>query len=97
MGLRQAYEEKMDAQLQEWGAKFEELRAQADKAEADAKIQLYAQIEALRAKQVAAAKKLRHLKEAGEDSWEDIRAGVESAWGELGKAVDTTISNFKKS
>lgn len=42
---RKAYEEKCDAQLQEWNAQIDLLKARADKAKAEAKIEYYKTIE----------------------------------------------------
>ncbi len=44
---RKAYEEKLDAQLEEWNAQIALLKARADKAKAEAKIEYYKTIEAL--------------------------------------------------
>ncbi|KHE92670.1 MAG: hypothetical protein K8F52_05100 [Candidatus Scalindua rubra] len=66
-----------------------------DKADADAQIEYYKQIENLRLKQEAAREKLKELKDETEDAWEDLKAGVESAWGSLGEAVKSAISQFK--
>ena len=48
---RKAYEEKLDAQLEEWNAQIALLKARADKAKAEAKIEYYKTIEALQHKQ----------------------------------------------
>jgi len=40
MGLKEAYQEKMEAQLKEWTAKLAEMKAKADLASADAKVHL---------------------------------------------------------
>jgi len=45
------YEEKLNAQLWEWGAKIDELIVKAEKAKTEAKLEYSEQIEALRAKQ----------------------------------------------
>lgn len=95
MGMREAYQEKMEAQLKEWGAELEKLTARADKAKAEAKIEYYKQIEALRTKQETVRAKLEELKRAGDKAWEDIKAGVENAWDELKNALDSAFSKFK--
>ena len=47
---RKAYEEKFDAQLKEWSARIELLKAKADNARADAKIEYIKTIEDYAAK-----------------------------------------------
>jgi len=87
MSIKDAYLEKMEAQLREWGAKIDELKAKADKAEAGAKIEGMKQLDSLKAKRDAAQSKLGEIKAAGEEAWEILKTGVESAWSEL-KAGD---------
>ena len=59
---RKAYEEKLDAQLKEWNAQIALLKAKAENAKADAKIDSYKTIETLEHKQVQAKTKLQQLK-----------------------------------
>lgn len=40
MGAKKVYQEKMDAQLREWRAKIDLLKARADKAEAEQRIKV---------------------------------------------------------
>ncbi|MDR9501994.1 MAG: coiled coil domain-containing protein [Desulfurivibrionaceae bacterium] len=95
MSMKESYEKKLQAQLNEWNADIDKLKAQADKAEADAKIKYNKEIEELQAMQAAAKKKLAELKEAGDDTWEELKAGIENAWDSLSKAVKSTTSKFK--
>lgn len=95
MGIKEAYQQKMNAQLQEWQQKIDLLKSQADKAEAEQKIKYYEQIESLRAKQVAVHEKMDELRTAGEGAWEDVKAGVELAWRDLEDAYERAVSKFK--
>ena len=65
---RKAYEEKLDAQLKEWNAQTALLKAKAENAKADAKIDHYKTMETLQAKQDAARTKLQELRSAGDDA-----------------------------
>lgn len=95
MDKRKAYEEKLDAQLEEWNAQIALLKARADKAKAEAKIEYYKTIEALQRKQDEAGAKLRELKTAGDEAWEDIKTGSEKAWDEVKAAFHIAASKFK--
>jgi len=95
MGMKEAYEKKIDAQLDEWKVEIDKLKAKADKAEADAQIKYHKHIEDLRAKQEAARERLVELKEAGGDAWEDLKAGLDNALKSLGDAVKSATSYFK--
>ena len=94
-GERKAYEEKLDAQLKEWNAQIELLKTRADKAKAEVKIEYYKTIEALQGKQNEAKTKLRELKTAGDEAWEDVKKGAEKAWAEVKTAYHDASSRFK--
>jgi hypothetical protein len=95
MSIKEAYEKKIEAQMDEWKIEINKLKAKANKAEADAQIKYYKQIEDIRAKQEAAREKLTELKGAGEDAWEDLKTGLENALNSLGDAVKSATSRFK--
>jgi hypothetical protein len=92
---RKAYEEKLDAQLEEWNAQIALLKARANKAKAEAKIEYYKTIEALQHKQAEAGTKLHELKTAGDEAWEDVKKGAEKAWDEVKAAFHIAASKFK--
>ena len=48
MSMIEAYVERLQAQLDEWTAEIDKLKAKADQQEAEAKIEYYENIEALR-------------------------------------------------
>ena len=95
MSMKEAYEQKLQAQLDEWSAEIDKLKAKADGAEADAQLEYYKKIEGLRSMQETATNKLTELKDAGDDAWEDLKAGIDSAWDSLGNALKSAASRFK--
>lgn len=92
---RKAYEEKLEAQLKEWSAQIALLKAKADNAKADAKIEYYKTVDTLQHKQNEAKAKLHELKTAGDEAWEDLKAGAEKAWTEAKAALHEATSRFK--
>lgn len=92
MGLKEAYQEKIEAQLREWTAKINELKAKAEGAKADAKIEMYKRIDALRVKQEAAQAKFQALKQAGTEKWEQLRTGLDQAMEDLKTAWEGSAS-----
>ena len=92
---RKAYEEKFDVQLKEWNEQITLLKAKAENAKADAKIDYYKAIEALEHKQDKAKRKLQKLKTAGDEAWEDVKAGAEKTWVEGKTAYHDAASRFK--
>ena len=92
---RKAYEEKLEAQLREWRAQKALLKAKADKAKADVKIDYYKTIDVLQRKEDEAKTKLEELKTAGDEAWEEIKTGAEKAWSEVKIAYHEATSRFK--
>jgi hypothetical protein len=95
MNSREAYQEKMDAQLRQWDAQIAKLRAKSDEAKAQAKIEYLEQMEQLRNKRESAGRKLDELKKASDSAWVDLKTGLEKAWKDLGSAIDSASSRFK--
>ena len=95
MSMKDAYLQKIEAQMEEWKSEIDKMKAKADKADAEAKLQYYEQIEELRTKQQAAQEKLTEIKNAGEDAWEDLKAGFELARVSLGEAIKSASSRFQ--
>ncbi|MDX1748842.1 MAG: coiled coil domain-containing protein [Methylophaga sp.] len=86
---------KLQAQLDEWALEIDKLKTKADKADAEAQLEYYKQIENLRSMQEKSSQKLAELKAASDDAWEDIKAGSDSAWDSLSHALKLAISRFK--
>ena len=95
MGLKEDYQEKLEAQLREWSGKIDQLKTAAEKLAADAQVTYHHQIDALRGKQEGAQKKLQELKEGGEEAWESLKAGIDRAWDDLKRGVEGALSRFK--
>jgi predicted RNase H-like nuclease (RuvC/YqgF family) len=104
MGVREAVEKQLEAKLDAWEKEIAEIkakaeaqksRAEADEADARTQEEIYAKIDALRKAVEDGRKKLRKLKQAGDDAWEDLRGGLDKSWKDLGKTVDSVLSNFR--
>lgn len=95
MSKKSAYQEKLEAQLHEWDAKIDVLKAKAEKSNASAKAQHKEMIEDLKKKRAAAKDKLQELQRAGEDAWEALKDGVEKSWTELGSALESAKEKFE--
>lgn len=94
MTNKDEYIEKARAQLDQWNAEIEKLKAKANEAESDAKIRYQKQIEELRAQRDEAEKKMKEMQRAGDDAWQDMKAGFDKAWDDLGKAFENARSRF---
>ncbi|MEO5929369.1 MAG: coiled coil domain-containing protein [Candidatus Kapaibacterium sp.] len=94
MSLKDAYKDKMNAQLDEWDADVAKMRAKADKSEADAKIDHYKEINGWEAHRDNARAKLKDLDNAAEDTWEDVKNGVENAWNDVRHGFTKLTNRF---
>lgn len=95
MSTKQAYEQKLQSKLDEWSAQMDVLKAKADGVEAEARIEYEKQIEDLKVRKAQASEKLAELKDASEDAWEDLKAGLDMAWDSLSDAFESAMSRFK--
>lgn len=96
MNEKALYQQKKQAQLDEWEAEIDKLKAQASGASADAQIELNKQIKVLEGKVEEGKTKLAEIAEASEDAWESIKEGVESAWYSIKSAFSDAAAKFKK-
>ncbi|QEW06420.1 sll1863 family stress response protein [Nitrincola iocasae] len=95
MSTKEAYEKKLQSQLDEWSAEIDKLKAKANSAEADAQLEYQKQINELRLMQQKADRKLNELREASDSAWKDLTIGIDSAWDSLSNAVKSASSHFK--
>lgn len=94
MSTKQSYIEKVQARLNKWDAEIEKLKAQAANASGDALFTCQEQIDELKERQAEAQTRLDNMRDSGDDAWEDLKEGVEAAWGRLDKAVRDAASRF---
>lgn len=96
MNEKELYQQKKQAQLDEWKAEVDKLKAKASGASADAQLELNKQIEVLEGKIGEGKTKLAEIADASEDAWESIKEGVESAWDSMKSAFSDAAAKFKK-
>jgi hypothetical protein len=87
---RQAHQNSMQQQLDQWHARLESLEATAATAAAGAKVELQKVMEELRALQVSAKQHFDELASASADSWNDVKTSVDTRWSDVRIAVETT-------
>jgi len=87
MRLKAAYERKLQAQVDECSAEIDRIKAAQALAGADAKFALEQQLKDLEAQFDATQRKLHELKEADENAWEDVKAGIDIAWDSMAAAL----------
>lgn len=95
MDAKELYRQKLHAQLLEWQADAQKLRALSEKASADAQTVMRVHIAELDAKIDAASTKLLELADMSEGAWETTRASFESAWETLSAAVRDATAKLR--
>jgi hypothetical protein len=80
---RKYYENTLEAQLSEWKADIEVLKARASRAEVGAKENYDKAVEALERKHAEASSQLRRLREARDEAWEEMEIATGKAWEEI--------------
>ena len=93
MNERELYRQKMEAQLDEWKADLDKLKARASGADADARLKLKGKVREIEAELEKGKSKLRKLSQAGEDSWDSVKEDLSSSWDSL-KSAFGEVSHF---
>lgn len=87
---RKVYESKLDAQLAEWKADIDVLKAKAKRAEVGAKVNYDLAIDALQRKHDEAGHRLRDLKTASDEAWESVKSATDKVWVEIKALFQST-------
>ena len=95
MPLREAYKQKMEAELDLAKAKLAELKAQADNSAADARIKHAEQFDKLEQEVDALKDKMKELGASNEDSWELVKGTLESSWNAITTTIRRATAKFK--
>lgn len=95
MEIKDAYKQKMAAQLKEWTAQINLLEAKVENAGADIKVKRARQLHELRAKQRAASDKMKELEKASGEAWEQVKKTADKLWDDLKTGIADAHSKFK--
>lgn len=96
MSDKKISQQKKQAQLDEWKAEVDKLRAKLSGATAEAQLKMQEQIKSLEKKIAEGKTKLTEISEASEDAWESMKERVDAAWDSLKSRVNESIAKFKK-
>lgn len=95
MSLKSDYERKIEAQLNQWDAEINLLKAKALNAKTDIKINYHKELEELKLKKELVIKRLEELKTSGTELFEELKDSVEKACTEFKHGFNSTHSHFK--
>ncbi|MCE2595801.1 coiled coil domain-containing protein [Motilimonas cestriensis] len=96
MSEKQIYQQKIQAQLDEWKADLDKLKAKASGASADAQLELQKQIKVLESKLEEGRSKFAEMSDASEESWQSIKKEMSSSWDATKAAFNDAVAKFKK-
>ena len=80
---KESYLLRRAEQLHQWERVIDKLISRAERAKDRSKTELHHHIVKIWVKKVRTEVKLRHLKEAGNGKWNDLKADLDKSWGEL--------------
>ena len=95
MSTKDAYKQKIDAELDLAQAKLDEFKAKAKSLSAEARIRHAKHVDDLEQKAIAVKAKLQELDEASEDTWEQLTDSVENTWKVLQATLADVVATFK--
>lgn len=91
---KDAYVQKMHAKLDEWNADIDKLKAKAENAKAESRLEYQKEIETLEQKRNEVEEKLAEVSRSSEGAWEDLKSGIQSAWDSMEEAFKSARSRF---
>lgn len=92
---KEAYKQKIEAELELAQAKLSELKAKAKSKVADTRIEYDKHAAELEHHVTTTRTKLKELADASDDAWESLKGGVETSWNSLSAAMKNAVSKLK--
>ncbi len=92
----QLYKEKVKAQLEEWEAEMEKMKAQARQEDINRRLDQDKRLQELQIKMSKGRKKLEEMEGSGSEAWGTLKEGMEKAMDDLRMAFKEAWSKFKK-
>ncbi len=96
MNTKDAYIQKIEAELELVKANLTVLIAKAKILSADAYLKYIQEINAMEDEYAIVKAKLHELGKASESTWEDLKVETESAWNALSANVKSTFAKMKE-
>ncbi len=92
---KQAYAERLQAEIDSWNADINKLRAKAKLASAESQRKYQEEIERIEERRDALEAQFAELKTAKADAWDDLVQGVERAWRDMSEAMKKAAGRFQ--
>ena len=95
MEMKDVYVRQVEEQITEWQLEIDSLETKAGKADAKTRKVHFQKVDDLKAKQNTAQVNLKNLKEAGEESWEDLKIGYEKLQQDIKESIANAHTSIK--
>jgi len=96
MSRKEAFEQKVEAQLKQISIEIQRLFDQVDEAGVDVEIEMIRAIEEICDRWTDAERERNRVRTAGEEGWEHLQSRLEAALDELRSAVEPTAARFRR-
>ena len=95
MDSKEAYKQKLNAQIKEWNAQINLLNAKIENKGADLKLKYSKELDALKEKQDDVLQKIKELDESTTENWEKIKVTADQMLSDLKTGLNNAISRLK--
>lgn len=95
MNTKDAYKQKIEAELELVKAQLEVLKAKAKGLLANANLEYVNEINAMEDSYAIVKSKINELGEASESTWENLKVEIENGWNSLSTNVKSAIAKIK--
>ncbi|WP_350282507.1 hypothetical protein [Nitrosomonas sp.] len=95
MSNREAYIKKAEAQLKEWSAQIDLLKAKGENLAVDAEIEFKKKLDEAEEKRSELSSYLEQLADKTDSIWDDIKDEAEEKWNTASKTFSDFIDDFK--
>ncbi len=93
--IKQAYLDKTTAQMKEWSARLDVIKARIAKSGASVRIEFHTQMEDLQKKEDLLKKKLEELRVVSADALGTFKSGMKDVWNEA-EGLIKTVEGWRK-
>lgn len=94
---KHSYQEMLEAQLEEWDEKIQNVTAVAKTAGTKLRKELESRFADLAEQRAAARTQLAQLREHGEEAWQDVRQNADRLWGNMRGSLEEIMTRLKVS
>jgi uncharacterized protein YoxC len=91
---KQAYQQKVDAEIREWETQAELLKAKGNNLAADARLEFEKQMQKLQENKAEISAYVDKMSDKAEDAWDEVKDEAEEKWNTFSRAVGDFVSKY---